>query len=130
AIEIEVKANIDYEMEIAESAKDWITEAKTRALTTYKHALTIATNEEVEKREGEIYFKSGDKVETVKIYQEGAEAIIVLSQKEYIVSDTGETISVDIRSNIEYSVQMPDVDWITDEPNTRGMSSHTLRYTI
>ena len=67
AIEIEVKANIDYEMEIAESAKDWITEAKTRALTTYKHALTIATNEEVEKREGEIYFKSGDKVETVKI---------------------------------------------------------------
>lgn len=83
AIEIEVKANIDYEMEIAESAKDWITEAKTRALTTYKHALTIATNEEVEKREGEIYFKSGDKVETVKIYQEGAEAIIVLSQKEY-----------------------------------------------
>ena len=66
----------------------------------------------------------------IKIYQEGAEAIIVLSQKEYIVSDTGETISVDIRSNIEYSVQMPDVDWITDEPNTRGMSSHTLRYTI
>lgn len=130
AIEIEVKANIDYEMEIAESAKDWITEAKTRALTTYKHALTIATNEEVEKREGEIYFKSGDKVETVKIYQEGAEAIIVLSQKEYIVSDTGETISIDIRSNIEYSVQMPDVDWITDEPNTRGMSSHTLGYTI
>lgn len=130
AIEIEVKANIDYEMEIAENAKDWITETKTRALTTYKHTLTIATNEEVEKREGEIYFKSGDKVETVKIYQEGAEAIIVLSQKEYTVSDTGETISVDIRSNIEYSVQMPDVDWITDEPNTRGMSSHTLRYTI
>lgn len=129
-IEVEVKANIDYEMEIAESAKDWITEAKTRALTAYKHTLTIATNEEVEKRKGEIYFKSGDKVETIKIYQEGAEAIIVLSQKEYTVSDTGETISVDIRSNIKYSVQMPDVDWITAEPNTRGMSSHTLRYTI
>lgn len=129
-IEVEVKTNIDYEMEIAESAKDWITEAKTRALTAYKHTLTIATNEEVEKRKGEIYIKSGDKVETVKIYQEGAEAIIVLSQKEYTVSDTGETISVDIRSNIKYSVQMPDVDWITAEPNTRGMSSHTLRYTI
>lgn len=129
-IEIEVKANIDYEMEIAENAKDWVTEAKTRALTAYKHTLTIATNEEVEKREGEIYFKSGDKIETVKIYQEGAGAIIVLSQKEYTVSDAGETISVDIRSNVEYGVQMPDVDWITDSPDTRGMSSHTLKYTI
>ena len=68
-IEIEVKANIDYEMEIAESAKDWITEATTRVLSTYKHSLNIATNEEVEKREGEIYFKSGDKVEIVKVYQ-------------------------------------------------------------
>lgn len=129
-IEIEVKANIDYEMEIAESAKDWITEAKTRALTTYKHTLTIATNEEVEKREGEIYFKSGDKVETVKIYQEGAEAIIILSQKEYTVSDAGETISVDIKSNIEYDVQMPDVDWISAETSTRSLSSHTLKYII
>lgn len=129
-IEIEVKATIGYEMEIAESAKDWITEAKTRALTTYKHTLTIATNEEVEKREGEIYFKSGDKIETVKIYQEGAEAIIVLSQKEYTVSDTGETISVDIKSNIEYDVQMPDIDWISVETPTRGMSSHTLKYIV
>ncbi len=129
-IEIEVKANIDYEMEIAESAKDWITEATTRALSTYKHSLNIATNEDVEKREGEIYFKSGDKIETVKIYQEGAEAIIVLSQKEYIVGDAGETISVDIKSNIEYDVQMPDVDWITAETPTRGMSSHTLKYII
>ena len=128
-IEIEVKANIDYEMEIADNAKNWITEAKTRTLTTYKHALNIAPNEEVEKREGEIYFKSGDKVESVKIYQAGG-AIILLSKDEYIVSDAGETISIDIKSNIEYGVQMPDVDWITEEPTTRGMSSHTLRYTI
>lgn len=129
-IEIEVKANIDYEMEIAESAKNWITEAKTRTLTTYRHTLIIATNEELEKREGEIYFKSRKKVETVKIYQEGVDAVIMLSQKEYTVSAAGETISVDIMSNIEYGVQMPEVDWITDEPTTRGLSSHTLKYTI
>lgn len=127
-IEIEVKANIDYEMEIAESAKDWITEATTRVLSTYKHSLNIATNEEVEKREGEIYFKSGDKVEIVKVYQAGG-ALILLSKGEYTVSANGETISVDIKSNIEYGVQMPDVDWIT-EVVTRGMSSHSLQYNI
>lgn len=128
-IEIEVKANIEYQMEISETAKNWITEASSRALTTYKHKLDIAMNEDAEKREGEITFKSGDKVETVKVYQAGG-ALILLSQNEYTVSDAGETISVDIKSNVEYSVQMPDVDWITDEASSRGMSSHTLKYVI
>jgi len=128
-IEIEVKANIDYQMEISETAKSWITEASSRALTTYKHTFDIALNEDAEKREGEITFKSGDKVETVKVYQAGG-ALILLSQNEYTVSDAGETISVDIKSNVEYSVQMPDVDWITDEASSRGMSSHTLKYVI
>lgn len=128
-IEIEVKANIDYQMEISEDAKGWITESSSRALTTYKHILDIALNEDAEKREGEITFKSGDKVETVKVYQAGG-AIILLSQNEYTVSDAGETISVDIKSNVEYGVQMPDVDWITDEASSRGMSSHTLKYVI
>jgi len=128
-IEIEVKANIEYQMEISETAKNWITEASSRALTTYKHTFDIALNEDAEKREGEITFKSGDKVETVKVYQAGG-ALILLSQNEYTVSDAGETISVDIKSNVEYSVQMPDVDWITDEASSRGMSSHTLKYVI
>ena len=128
-IEVEVKANIEYQMEISETAKSWITEASSRALTAHKHSLNIAANEEVEKREGEIYFKSGNKVETVKVYQAGG-AIILLTQDEYIVSDAGEMIAVDIKSNIEFGVQMPDVDWITDEASSRGMSSHTLNYYI
>lgn len=130
-IEVEVKANVDYQFAISETAKDWITEtkSKSRGLTTYKHSFDIAENEEAEKREGEITFKSGDKVETVKVYQAGG-AIILLTQNEYTVSDAGETISVDIKSNVEYGVQMPDVDWITDEASGRGMSSHTLKYVV
>ena len=129
-VEIKVKVNIDYEMEIAESAKDWITEANTRALTTYKHTLTIAANEEVEKREGEIYFKSGDKVEIVKVYQSGAGPLILLSSNEYYASSVGETITIDIRSNCEYDIVMPNVDWIKNVPETKAMSSHTLKYEI
>ena len=128
-VEVEVKANIDYQLEVSETAKSWITEAKSRALATKKHSFTIAASEESEKREGEIYIKSGDKLETVKVYQAGG-AILMLSKNEYTVSDAGETISVDIKSNIEYGVQMPDVDWITDVASARGMSSHTLQYTV
>ena len=128
-IDIEVKANISYQMEISEDAKSWITEASGRGLNTYKHSLNIAMNEEGEKREGEVYFKSDDKVETVKIYQDPC-SILLLSQNECNVSDKGDTISVDIRSNIEFGVQMPDVDWIVDEASSRGLSSHTLKYVI
>ena len=129
-IEIEVKANIDYKMEISETAKSWITESSSRALTTYKHSLNIAENEEVEKREGEIYFKSGDKVETVKVYQTGAGALILLSKNEYFASSSGETITVELRSNCEYEVEMPNVDWIENAEASRAMSSHTLKYNI
>jgi len=128
-IEVEVQANIDYEMEISETAKSWISEATTRALTTHKHTFTIAANEEVEKREGEIVFKSGDKVETVKVYQAGG-AVLVLSQNEFNVSDAGEVITIDVKSNIDFGVQMPNADWISNEAATRGMSSHTLKYDI
>ena len=130
-IEVEVKANINYELAISETAKDWITESKSksRTLTTYKHTFEIAANEESEKREGEITFKSDDKVETVMVYQAGG-AILLLSQNEFTVSDAGDTISVDVKSNVEYGVQMPDVDWINDNASSRGMSSHTLKYVI
>jgi len=129
SIEVEVKSNINYQIEVAEAAKSWITETNSRALTTQKHKFTIAANEEYDKREGEIYIKSGDRKETVKVYQTG-NAVLVLSQKEYIVSDAGETITIDIKSNFEYGVQMPNVDWVSETSVSRGMSSHTLKYAI
>ncbi|MGN0310594.1 MAG: BACON domain-containing protein [Bacteroides sp.] len=128
-INIEVKANIDYTMEISENSKDWINEISNRALSNYKHTFNIAMNENVQKREGEILFKSGDKAETVKVYQSGG-AIILLSQNEYLISSQRDTISIDIKSNIDFEVQVPNVDWIHDMTSTRGLSSHTLSYVI
>lgn len=122
-IDIEVKANIDYEMEIADNAKEWITETKTRALTTHKHTLNISANTDAGKREGEIHFKSGDKIETVTVHQIG-NAYIRLSKNEYTLDASGHTITIEIRSNVEYEIQMPDVDWIT--AFSHGMSSQYL----
>ena len=131
-VEIEVKSNIEYEMEIADNAKDWITESttKTRSLSVSKHSFKIAASEDLERREGEIYFKSGDKLEIVKVYQASAGALILLSRNEYNVNSKGETITVDLRSNCEYEVEMPDVEWLMNVPKTRAMSSHTLQYEI
>lgn len=128
-IEVEVKANIDYQVQIAEAASSWIKEAVSRGLSSHKHSFVIAESEEYDKRVGEIHFLSGNQVETVKVYQTGG-AILMLSKNEYAVDDTGDTISVEIKSNVEYGVQIPDVAWITEVTSSRGMSSHTLKYVI
>lgn len=128
-IEIEVKSNLNYQLEVSEGAKSWIAESSGRALSTRKHQFTISPNEEVDKREGTITFKSGDRSEVVTVYQSGG-AIILLSQDEYTVSSDGDTLSVDVKSNVEYGVELPDVDWITDVSSSRGMSSHTLEYVV
>ncbi|WP_303004817.1 leucine-rich repeat protein [Bacteroides congonensis] len=129
-VDVEVKANIDYVYEIDELAKSWIKQSsKTRALTTRILSFDISESEEAEKREGKIYFKSGNKIETVHIYQAG-ENILLLTEDEYSVSDRGEVIKVELKTNFDFEVQIPSVNWIHAADKTRAMSSHTLYYTI
>ena len=88
----------------------------------------ISKSEEYDKREGEIIFRSGELEEVLKVYQIGG-GIVLLSKNEYIVSDKGEQIAVELNSNFDFDVKMPQVDWITATV-TRSVSSHTLYYTV
>ncbi len=126
---IEVKANVSYEYEISADAQSWISRANTRALKTTQIDLQVAENETTSKREGTITIRSGELTETVTIYQEGVEPSLVLSQNEYAVGSEGETIKVELQSNVDYTVQLPSDGWIT-EATTRGLSSHTHYYII
>lgn len=129
-IEIEVKSNIDYTIEIPEQYKSWISQtATTRSLSSKKLNFTIAESSEYDKREGEIIISSGNITESVKVYQSGG-AIIVLSQNEYTLGSDGGAVSIDISSNFEFSVDVPNVDWISNANNTRAISSHTLVYNV
>ena len=129
-INIEVKANVEYEVIVPETCKSWISQgSKSRGLTTSTVTFDIAETEEYDKREGEIIIKSGDLSETVHVYQTGQE-ILLLTKNEYPVSDKGETIAVEVKSNFAFDVQMPNVDWVVDASKSRGVSSHTLYYTI
>lgn len=129
-INVEVKANIQYEVIISETSKSWISQsAKTRGLTSNNFSFDIAPSEEYDKRTGEIIIQSGELSEIVYVHQSG-EGVLLLTKSEYSVSDKGETIAVDLKSNFEFDVKMPDVDWVQSAAKTRGMSSHTLYYTI
>jgi len=115
---IEVKANVDYDYAVEESAKSWISIGGTRALTTKNIILNIAENESTSKREGKITISNSDFKEEVTVYQQGAAPSIVLTAKEFTVASIGETIKVELMSNTNYTIQMPNVKWITESASS------------
>ena len=129
-VSIEVKANIDFEYVIEESAKDWVEYKTTRAMKTSNLVFEVKDNEDFEKREAKITIKSGEFSEVITIYQMGAEPTIVISQNEYVVSSDGETIAVEVASNVDVTVELPtEVDWVT-ENTTRGISTNTYYFDV
>ena len=52
-----------------------------------------------------------------------------LIKNEYTISDEGGRIAVELNSNFDFDVRMPQVDWIT-VTTTRSVSTHTLYYMI
>lgn len=128
-INVEVKANVEYEVIVPEAYKSWISQgSKSRGLTTSTVSFDIAETEEYDKREGEIIFKSGNLSETVRVYQTGR-AILLLSKNECLSTSREKNIIVEIKSNFNFATQMPNVDWLK-ENKSRGVSSHTLYFTI
>ena len=129
-VKIEVNANINFDYTIDESAKKWVKYEGTRAMKTSTLTFKIAENDDAEKREAKITIKSGEFNEVVTIYQEGAEPSIVISKNEYVVSSDGETIAIEVASNVDVKVELPaNVDWIS-ENTTRATSTNTYRFDI
>ncbi|WP_283391360.1 BACON domain-containing protein [Millionella massiliensis] len=126
-IDVEVKSNIDFEVKILDS---WITQIQTKALTTHQLRFHIAANELPDNREGRIVIKSksSDLADTVHVYQSRQNSL-VLNQREYAVSEEGETIEVVLKSNVDFTVQMPDVDWI-EEVQTKSLQTYKYQYRI
>ena len=128
-ISIEVKANVKYEYVVEESAKDWIVSDASRGLTTSTLKFKVSENENTSKREGKITISSGELSETVTVYQEGSKPVIVLSQNEYTIGSEGDEIKVELKSNVDYEIQIPNVDWVY-ENKSRALSFFTHYFTI
>ena len=111
---IEIQSNISYEIQIDSDSQSWISEVpKSKALTTYTHTFSVANNPNTTKRNGSIEFiGSNGKAETVNIYQAQKDEL-VLSESEALVPAKGGEVRVQLRSNVDYEVIIPeDVDWV------------------
>ncbi len=92
SIEVEVKANFEYDFIISDN---WITKVTTRNLPSSKHQFNIAKNSSYDDREGTITIKqkNGSLTKTIKVYQSQQDAII-LSNKIEDISQESQTLLV------------------------------------
>ena len=131
-VDIEVKANIEYEAIVPDAYKGWIhlSNGRTRGISTSSLSFVIDKSEEYDKREGQIIIKGKDKEEIVTIYQIG-EGVLTLTNNEYNLNSSAQELSIEINSNFDYAVELPNVDWLKEiTAQTRGISSHTLRLNV
>ena len=111
---VEVQSNISYDIVIDEDCQSWISEVpQSKALNTYTHTFSVESNQDTTKRDGSIeIIGSNGKTETVNIYQAQKDEL-VLSKSEETVPAKGGEVRVQLRSNVDYEVIIPeDVDWV------------------
>ena len=128
---IEISSNFDYTVDLP--SVDWIKEitSQTRGLSSHTLRLAIAENTNYDGRSAKIKFydKNSDVSEEVTINQSQKNALLI-EKKAYDFYEKGGALSIDINSNIAYSVSI-DCDWITDnQATTRGLEKTTRKFTV
>lgn len=111
---VEVQSNISYDIVIDDDCQSWISEVpQSKALNTYTHTFSVESNQDTTKRDGSIeIIGSNGKTETINIYQAQKDEL-VLSKSEETVPAKGGEVRVQLRSNVDYEVIVPeDVDWV------------------
>ena len=125
AIGVEVKANIDFKVEILD---DWITQIDTRGLSTTNLKFEVAKNVSYDNREGRIVIKQqgGGLSSTIKVYQSQQDAII-LSNKSLDISNKQQTLEVELKTNVDFEVIIPNEakGWVS-HASTRALRSETV----
>lgn len=88
----------------------------------------VAENEGFDDRNVILNLIAGDSIKNIIVTQKQKNALL-LTKNEYMVSAEGETISIEVKSNVNFEVKEPNVNWITSY-KTRSLSSYTLYYSI
>ena len=126
AFNVTVQTNIDLEYEIK---ADWIKSAESRALSDATFRFEAEVNSTTEPRNGEIIFTGGGKSATLIVTQSQTN-VITLSSSTVEVDGKGGTFSVEVSSNVEYSVVIEDgCDWIS-QVDSRAVETTTLNFNV
>ena len=129
-ITVDVQSNVSYTCTIVEGSS-WITAINAKGLSTQTRQFTIKENTTYDARVGRIRFSdtSSGLSEDVVVRQTQNGAIII-SQKEYNVSSSSGTITVEVKSNVDFDYRIEEgSSWIT-AVDTKGLTSQKRQFTV
>ncbi|MDE5612379.1 MAG: hypothetical protein K2I90_10230, partial [Odoribacter sp.] len=75
--------------------------------------------------------KAGSLTKTMTVTQKAVQAL-TLTKDKFDVPQEGGDITVEVKSNIDYTVSIPDAykEWITETPQSKAMETKSFRFTI
>lgn len=124
-LNIEVQANVKFSVDVENDCKDWVTYNMTKVLTTLTVVLDISENKTYDSREGKVTIKQdgGPLSSTISIKQNQLNELSVTTP-EYSLSHERHTLSVEIKSNIDFEVKS-EADWIK-YVETKGLKTNQI----
>ncbi len=111
--EISIKTSIEqWQAAVSADAASWLSATKQGS----KLVVSIIQNSNKESRQGSISVSGGGISETIIVQQMGQAPAILLGSEIYTIKADGETIDLEVTSNIEYEIIIPsDIDWIAEK---------------
>ena len=126
-IEVEISANVDYEIVLGDDSKKWIKPVDSKALAKNAKSFLVGENTSYDTRTGSMTIKQkgGSLAATVTIIQSPTYGLII-KQNEFSVGANGGTIEIVAESNLPIDVTIPeDATWLT-KISTKGMDSQSI----
>lgn len=125
SIEVEVQANVKYNVSIDSDAAKWITNAGTKGLSAEKIVFNIAANDNYDPREGKITISQADgSLSEVVIVRQGQTDGLFITTPNYELSNASHTLSVEVQANVDFEVN-PSVSWIK-YVETKALKNSTI----
>lgn len=127
-IDVELVTNLDYQIDIAEDSREWLTQIKTKGLSTSNLRFSASENLSILSRTGVITFTAGSIVKTLTVIQSGMEPIVSLDLSSKNVPSASGNFSVTLTSNTSWSANdIP--SWLTlDQSSGNGDTILDISY--
>ncbi len=132
---VTVTTDIEYSVEIPEEAQSWLSVADTRTIRMEKLTFTVAGNNTFEERSAnvELVDSDGKSLQTIKFLQHASDKVFEIDDEgKYIIEAQGGVIEVDVTTNIEYDVVIPDdaQQWISVADTRAEVRNEKLTFTV
>ncbi len=127
-VTLTAKANMSCTASVPQAYSSWIEVVETRATQT-SMSFSIKQNESFDIREGRIDVKTDNATESVTVYQKGVTPVIVLSTTRVDLPSSESEFVVDVTSNVNVSIKMPDVDWVK-ESASKSTSTNSYSFAV